>query len=164
LALIDDVKLALRINGTASNTEAADLIAAAKADLLLSGVTVTDETNALIKRAIIVYCKAQFGYDNPEADRFQQSYDMLKTHLALSQDYSAFAVTFSVKVGGVNVDEAEVTFNGVTKKTGTAGTVVFCIDAGLNYEYTVTKAGYVPQEANIDISAATTINIVLVAA
>jgi len=88
MALIDDVKLALRVTSVDFDTEIQDLIDSAKADLRLSGVTDPDETDPLIKRAITVYCKAHFGYDNPEADRFQRSYDLLKMHLALSTDYT----------------------------------------------------------------------------
>jgi uncharacterized phage protein (predicted DNA packaging) len=90
MALLDDVKLALRISSSAFDSEITDLIEAAKADLQLSGVKqekADDDNDPLIKRAIIVYCKANFGYDNPEAERFQQSYDMLKQHLSLSYDY-----------------------------------------------------------------------------
>lgn len=91
MALLEDVKLALRITSSAFNSEIEDIIGAAKADLKLSGVAETkaeDEDDPLIKRTIIVYCKAHFGYDNPEAERFQQSYDMLKAHLTLSQEYT----------------------------------------------------------------------------
>jgi len=90
MALLDDVKQALRVSGAALDTEIQDLIDAAKADLRLTGVhpdRIVD-TDPLIKRAITVYCKAHFGYDNPEAERFQQSYDMLKAHLTLSQEYT----------------------------------------------------------------------------
>ena len=88
MALIDDVKLALRVTSIDFDTEIQDLIDSAKADLQLSGVVKLDETDPLIKRAITTYCKANFGYDNPEADRFQRSYDLLKMHLALSADYT----------------------------------------------------------------------------
>lgn len=91
MALIDDVKLALRITNSTFDREVEDLINAARRDLVLSGVLQTkanDENDPLIKRAITVYCKAHFGYDNPEAERFQQSYDMLKAHLTLSQEYT----------------------------------------------------------------------------
>lgn len=90
MAILDDVKQALRITSSAFDDEVNDLIAAGKADLIQSGVSstkATDDTDPLIKRAIIVYCKANFGYDNPEADRFQKSYDMLKQHLSLAGDY-----------------------------------------------------------------------------
>lgn len=90
MAILDDVKQALRITSSAFDTEVTDLISAGKADLIQSGVSsakVNDDTDALIKRAITTYAKAQFGYDNPEAERFQQSYDMLKQHLSLAGDY-----------------------------------------------------------------------------
>lgn len=95
MALLDDVKLALRVTNTAFDPEIQDLIEAARRDLVLSGITalkVNDDTDPLIKRAIVVYCKANFGYDNPEAERFQRSYDMLKMHLALSAEYTSEAV------------------------------------------------------------------------
>lgn len=161
MALIDDVKLALRVSGTASNTEITDLIAAADADLTLSGIIV-DQTDTLIKRAITLYCKAQYGYDNPEADRFMQSYDMLKAHLATSEEYAYLPVTFTVTAGGLAVDEAYVTFNEESKQTGATGIVVFYAKEGLNYEYAVSKAGYVPQDANVDVTAAKAIAIALV--
>src|SRR5690606_30985772 len=91
VALIDDVKLALRITSSAFDKEVEDLINAARQDLILSGVSqnkAQDENDPLIKRAITVYCKAHFGFDNPEAERFAKSYDMLKAHLTLSQEYT----------------------------------------------------------------------------
>jgi uncharacterized phage protein (predicted DNA packaging) len=92
MELLDDVKQALRIsiNNTNFDTEVNDLISAARLDLIQSGVSadkVNLDTDPLIKRAVITYCKANFGYDNPEADRFQQSYTMLKQHLSLAGDY-----------------------------------------------------------------------------
>lgn len=90
MVLLDDVKDALRVNGTDCDTEITDLISAAKTDLIISGVSSTkaeDATDPLIKRAVVVYCKANYGYDNQEAERFQQSYEMLKEHLSLSADY-----------------------------------------------------------------------------
>lgn len=90
MSILDDVKQALRITSSAFDTEVDDLISAARQDLIQSGVSstkVSDDTDALIKRAITIYCKAHFGYDNPEADRFQKSYDMLKQHLSLAGDY-----------------------------------------------------------------------------
>ena len=91
MALLEDVKLALRITSSAFDPEVQDLIDVAKADLQLSGVHPNrlDEGDPLIRRAIITYAKANFGYDNPEAERFQRSYDMLKAHLTLSQEYTA---------------------------------------------------------------------------
>ncbi len=87
MALIDDIKKVLRISSNAFDTEVTDLIEAAKIDLRISGVDVIDETDALIKRAISIYCKANFGYDNADADRLIESYQSLKQHLAISSDY-----------------------------------------------------------------------------
>lgn len=92
--MLNDVKSALRFSGTSLDTEIQDLIEAAKADLSLSGVHPSKiiDTDPLIKRAVIVYCKAHFGWNNPDAERLQQSYDMLKCHLTLSQEYTVEAV------------------------------------------------------------------------
>lgn len=94
MAIIDDVKLALRISqaNDAFDGEIDDLITAARADLVLSGVDpdkARDDDDPLIKRAITIYAKAHFGWDNPDAERLLQSYDMLKMHLTLSGEYHA---------------------------------------------------------------------------
>ena len=95
MPILDDIKIALRISNTAYDSEINDLVAAARADLKLSGILeskVNDDTDPLIKRAITVYVKTNFGWNNPDAERLQQSYDMLKCHLALSQEYTVEAV------------------------------------------------------------------------
>jgi len=86
--MLQKVKDALRVNGNDLDEEIQDLINAAKADLKLSGIT-KDETDPLIIRAITIYCKAHFGYEEPaQAELFMKSYQALKTHLALSQEYT----------------------------------------------------------------------------
>ena len=95
MPILDDIKIALRISNTAFDTEINDLVAAARADLKLSGILeskVNDDTDPLIKRAITVYVKAHFGWNNPDAEKLQQSYAMIKGHLALSQEYTKEAV------------------------------------------------------------------------
>lgn len=92
IKMLDDVKTALRITNTAYDSEVQDLIESAQMDLIQSGVLLVDETDPLIKRAIITYSKANFGIDNPQADRFHDSYVMLKQHLALSGDYNGSTV------------------------------------------------------------------------
>lgn len=80
----------LRINHTHFDAEITDLIGAARADLLLGGIKaakVNDESDALIKRAIVVYVKAEFGLDNADAEKYIESYNMLKRHLMLSSEY-----------------------------------------------------------------------------
>jgi len=89
--MLNDVKDALRASGDDPNIEVQDLIDAAKADLQLSGVHPSKivDTDPLIKRAVTVYCKANFGYDDPKlSERFQESYTSLKHHLTLSAEYT----------------------------------------------------------------------------
>ena len=64
-----------------------DCIAACKADLKNDGVKVIKETDELIIRAITLYCKAEFGFNN-NAEQFRKSYDALKMRLALSVEYN----------------------------------------------------------------------------
>lgn len=88
--LIYDVRRYLRINHTHLDAEITDLIGAARADLLLGGINaakVNDESDALIKRAIVCYVKAEFGLDNADAEKYRNSYEMLKRHLQLSSEY-----------------------------------------------------------------------------
>jgi|SRR5690606_40161094 len=92
MALLDDIKTALRISptNTAFDSEIEDLIDAAKADLGLSGVDpakVTPDTDALIKRAVTTYVKAHFGWENNDYERLERAYGMLKGHLSLASDY-----------------------------------------------------------------------------
>jgi hypothetical protein len=81
--MLNDVKLALRLSSDAFDTEITMLIDACKLDLQLAGVGVVDETNALIKNAIIFYCKANFG-ENENADKWQRAYDNIKNAIALT--------------------------------------------------------------------------------
>lgn len=95
MGIVDDIKTTLRISNTAYDTEIVDLIAAARSDLMLSGIhenKANDGADPLIKRAIITYVKANFGWNNPDAEKLQQSYNMLKTHLSLSKEYTSEAV------------------------------------------------------------------------
>ncbi len=87
--MLNDVKDSLRLSGDDLNTEVQDLIDGAKSDLILSGVNSLKvvDTDPLIKRAVILYCKAHFGYDDM-AIKFEQSYISLKHHLTLSAEYT----------------------------------------------------------------------------
>lgn len=88
--MIDVVKKAVRISHNALDDELEDLIEASRYDLNLSGVShlkANDDTDPLIKRAIITYVKANFISDTKEAERFLVSYNMLKNHLTLAGDY-----------------------------------------------------------------------------
>lgn len=87
--LTEKMRAALRISSTNAKIteEIEDCIAACKADLANDGVKTIDESDALIKRAVTLYCKAEFGY-NDQAEKFRKSYDMLKMRLAMSEEYN----------------------------------------------------------------------------
>jgi uncharacterized phage protein (predicted DNA packaging) len=98
--MLTSVMIALRISHSQLNSEIEDLIMASRMDLIQSGIAKTkaeSNTDPLIKRAIITYCKANFIADRDEAERFQQSYDLLKTHLSLADDYREKAHFKNVK-------------------------------------------------------------------
>lgn len=93
VSLLDDVKSALRVGHDATDSEVRDLIAAAIFDMANKGVSVTwlgtdpfdpsfsaldvneDALPVMAKRAIVTYAKANYGYDNDEAERLMESYD-----------------------------------------------------------------------------------------
>lgn len=84
--MLEKVKLALRIKHTGLDEEITDLIKSAKSDLNISGVKNIIETDPLIIRAVIAYCKAEFDVEN--SDRYKLSYNSLKEHLALCGEYN----------------------------------------------------------------------------
>jgi hypothetical protein len=84
---LDDVKLALRLTTQAYDNELTDLIDAALLDLGVAGVTEDDQTNALIKRAIVTYCKVHFG-SPADFDRLKKIYDEQKAQLGMATDYT----------------------------------------------------------------------------
>lgn len=86
--MLEKVKLSLRIKNNKLDVEIIDLIEAAKIDLSISGVKNIKEDDPIINRAIIIYCKANFGLDNKESEKYQKSYDLLKQSLKLCGDYN----------------------------------------------------------------------------
>ena len=86
--MLEKVKLALRIQSLKLDEEIEDLIEACKIDLSISGVRKIVEDDAIIQRAIIIYCKANFGLDNKDSEKYQKSYDLLKQSLSLCGDYN----------------------------------------------------------------------------
>lgn len=86
--MLEKIKLSLRISNNFFDEEINDLIQAAKADLRISGVKNIYNDDPLIKRAILLYCKAHFGLNNKDSEKYENSYESLKIHLALSGDYN----------------------------------------------------------------------------
>lgn len=90
--LLTEVRGFLRItvDDTVINNEIDTLIKACQKDLIKNGITSTKAENtgdSLIKMAILLYCKAEFGLDNKNYDKFRASYETLRTELALTDEY-----------------------------------------------------------------------------
>ena len=87
--LIEQMRAALRISSTseAITEEIRDTIEACKLDLRAAGVVRIDETDALIARAIRLYCRADFNFNGKGAE-YRQSYDAQKMSLSLDGDYN----------------------------------------------------------------------------
>lgn len=87
--MLELVKLALRITTDAFDTELNLLIAAAQIDLGIAGVTLPAELDPICQRAIITYCKMNFG-EPDEYDRLKASYDEQKAQLSMATGYTTW--------------------------------------------------------------------------
>ena len=87
MAMIDDVKKALRITTNAYDSELTDLIDSAKLDLGVAGVVIPTSIDALVKKAISTYCKMSFGLPE-DYDRLKRSYDEQKAQLVTCTGYT----------------------------------------------------------------------------
>lgn len=85
--MLSKVKMALRIKTDAYNDELNDLIAAARQDLGIAGVTLPDELDEICSRAIVTYCKMSFGLPE-DYDRLKRSYDEQKAQLSTATGYT----------------------------------------------------------------------------
>lgn len=89
-AKITSFRRAVRVTGTEYDMEIQDLVDAACADLSLGGIIaakVYNNQDPLINRAITLYVKSQFGWDNPDSEKYMESYQVLRRHLQLSSEY-----------------------------------------------------------------------------
>lgn len=83
--MLEKVKLALRISGNAYDAELLSLIEAAKADLRLVGIP-SRLGDALVQRAIITYCRCNFGTPD-DYDKVKAAYDEQKAQMMISSAY-----------------------------------------------------------------------------
>lgn len=85
--MLDLVKKALRVMTDAFDDELTMLIEAAVKDLGLSGVLEQQDPDVLIQRAVITYCKCNFGIPD-DYDRLKASYDEQKAQLMVATGYT----------------------------------------------------------------------------
>ena len=88
--LLAKVKVALRIVTNDFDGELTDLISAALLDMNLAGVSETELTDPLIIRAVITYCKANFG-EPDQYDRLKKSYDEQKAQMGMATGYTTWS-------------------------------------------------------------------------
>jgi hypothetical protein len=150
--IVENMRMLLRISSSTYDQEIEDLINAAKEDLKLCGVLNENvlTSDALVLRAVSIYVKANFGYDNPDSERLMKSYEMLRNHLTLSKDYAFIAITFTItddsddsaiRQAYVTVTNVETNFE-QTKTTNASGQSIFYLREGDNYIYNITAEDY----------------------
>lgn len=88
--MLERVKMALRLSSDAFDDELNDLIAAAEADLGIAGVSEAEETDPLIIRSVITYCRMNFG-EPADYDRLKASYDEQKAQMSMASGYTAWS-------------------------------------------------------------------------
>jgi uncharacterized phage protein (predicted DNA packaging) len=87
MALLDEVRLHLRVTQQETDEEIALLIDAAKRDMRRVGVDPEKvdaedaEMDPLVKLAICTYAKARYGFDNEDAARFERTYRQMVVDL-----------------------------------------------------------------------------------
>lgn len=92
--MLEEIKKSLRIDGDNDFDEELNLlIGAAKEDLISSGVAPSffyndnveiEVENKLLKLAITLFCKAFFGFDNADSEKFNKAYEYLKGKLSIN--------------------------------------------------------------------------------
>lgn len=87
MAMIDDVKIALRITTNAYDSELNTLIDSAKLDMGVAGVVIPSVIDALVTRAVVTYCKMSFGIPE-DYDRLKRAYDEQKAQLVTCTGYT----------------------------------------------------------------------------
>lgn len=164
MAFLDDVKKVLRISSSAFDTEINNLISAAQEDLKIFSIVPEKvvDTDPLVRNAIITYVKAQFGWDNPDAEKLMTSYESQKSALALVRKYNGYTITFSVTSSGALAD-ATVEFQGQKKITNSSGQAVFLgVQANQNQKYVVLKENYTTVNGEVDVSVDATVSVAMV--
>lgn len=98
MVLLNDVKAVCRVTSSAYDTELADLILAGFADIGITDVKASmlvesDSLNPLVKRAVLTYCRMNFGeVEDGFYDRLKASYDEQKSQMLMSSTFTDWGV------------------------------------------------------------------------
>lgn len=87
LGLVVEARLWIRKSSDIFDDEIVQTMDSCLLDLKNAGVQKVDTDDALIKQALKLYLKAQFGYEE-DSEKFARSYEHLKSSLSLSGDYN----------------------------------------------------------------------------
>ena len=87
--MLELVKYALRITTDVYDPELNVLIEACKEDLGFGDVVRIDTLDPIIQRAIITYCRMNFGSPS-DYDRLKASYDEQKAQLGMASGYTNY--------------------------------------------------------------------------
>lgn len=92
-AVLDKVKLSMRITTDVFDSELSDLIDAALADLGIAGANGegVNLQDPLVLRAVTTYCQMHFGLPD-DYDRLKKSYDEQKAQLSMATGYTVWGV------------------------------------------------------------------------
>ena len=83
--LTEKLRKRVRVMSDSSDEEIIDLVASCKIELEMAGVY-GDESDPTYYQAIVLYCKANYGYDD-DTERFQLAFAKLRDGMSLSGDY-----------------------------------------------------------------------------
>lgn len=87
--MLEEVKKALRVVTDEYDSEITNLINASLLDMGVAGVTNTDTSDPLIVRAVITYCRANFGSPS-DYDNLKASYDEQKAQMSMRTGYTTW--------------------------------------------------------------------------
>lgn len=87
MTILQAVKMALRISTDAFDAELTELIEAGQVDINHAGVFNLDPDDPLVRRAIITYCRLNFGQPD-DYDRLKRSYDEQKAQMGMATGYT----------------------------------------------------------------------------
>ena len=87
MTILAAVKKALRVTTDAFDDELTDMIEAGQADIRLAGVVNLDTDDPLVRRAVITYCRLNFGQPD-DYDRLKASYNEQKAQMGMATGYT----------------------------------------------------------------------------
>lgn len=87
--ILSAAKMALRVTTNAFDNEILGLISAALYDMQRAGITNTDTSDPLVRRAVITFCRLNFGQPD-DYDRLKKSYDEQKAQMGMATGYTTW--------------------------------------------------------------------------